>query len=369
MIFDGHAYTFPPLKGSGGFSDPGDLRRHLQQAIAVHHQPEWRVSDRTRAHNKDLINMSEWQYLSALKTSDFTIADNGRFEWTSEGELFAKQYFPPSIIDMSYPPDRLISEMDYAGVDKALLHRTPYLGIGNDFIAECVAKYPDRLHGLAHVREWKTRTDPEGSIANLERAIEIQGLSGLHFLPPQLDLYGYTGPWDTSEFHTFWDAVAKMNIPVFFSLKERSSPEQESYIQDVRTLIRWMERYPDVQVIMTHGMGWRLFIDGDGLNISEEVWRAFDNANLYLQWLFPIALGNVWDYPMPQVRPTMEECVSRIGANRIMWGTDMPIVMRSWTYQQNLDFIRNYTGFLSEESTNAILGGTVSRLLGLQELA
>jgi predicted TIM-barrel fold metal-dependent hydrolase len=65
----------------------------------------------------------------------------------------------------------------------------------------------------------------------------------------------------------------------------------------------------------------------------------------------------------------MEECVSRIGANRIMWGTDMPIVMRSWTYQQNLDFIRNYTGFLSEESTNAILGGTVSRLLGLQELA
>ena len=188
-------------------------------------------------------------------------------------------------------------------------------------------------------------------------------------MPPQLDLYGYTGPWDTSEFHTFWDAVAKMNIPVFFSLKERSSPEQESYIQDVRTLIRWMERYPDVQVIMTHGMGWRLFIDGDGLNISEEVWRAFDNANLYLQWLFPIALGNVWDYPMPQVRPTMEECVSRIGANRIMWGTDMPIVMRSWTYQQNLDFIRNYTGFLSEESTNAILGGTVSRLLGLPELA
>ena len=40
MIFDGHAYTFPPLNGPGGFSDPDALRRHLQQAIAVHHQPE-----------------------------------------------------------------------------------------------------------------------------------------------------------------------------------------------------------------------------------------------------------------------------------------------------------------------------------------
>ncbi|HAC17421.1 MAG TPA: hypothetical protein DCF78_02435 [Dehalococcoidia bacterium] len=95
------------------------------------------------------------------------------------------------------------------------------------------------------------------------------------------------------------------------------------------------------------------------------MWSAFDNPNLHLQWLFPIGLGSVWDYPMPQVRSTIEDCVNRIGADRIMWGTDMPIVMRFWTYRQNLDHIREYTESLSDEQRDAILGGTVARLLGL----
>ena len=365
MIFDGHAYTFPPLKGSCGFDNPGDMSRHLQQAIAVHHQPAWRINDRAPGDSHALIDMDNWNSLEALKSSDFKPAYNGRFEWTSEGQSFAKQYFPPSITDMYYPAQRLVAEMDYAGVDKALLHRTPYLGIGNDFVADCVAQYPDRLLGLAHTREWETHSDPDGSIRNIERAVNEQGLSGLHFLPPQLDLYDYHGPWDSKDFKPFWDAIATMGIPVFFSLKERSSQVVESYLQEVRTLTRWMENYPDVDVVMTHGMGWRLFVEGDRLNISEEVWSAFDNPRLYLQWLFPIALGNIWDYPMPQVRSTIEEGIARIGPERIMWGTDMPIVMRSWTYRQNLDFMKMHTESLPNDSQNNILGNTLYRLLNL----
>ena len=68
---------------------------------------------------------------------------------------------------------------------------------------------------------------------------------------------------------------------------------------------------------------------------------------------------------MPQVRPAIEECVKRIGADRIMWGTDMPIVSRFWTYRQNIDFIREHCDFLTKEELDAILGGTTARLLGV----
>ena len=54
-----------------------------------------------------------------------------------------------------------------------------------------------------------------------------------------------------------------------------------------------------------------------------------------------------------------------VGADRLMWGTDMPIVMRFWTYRQNIDFIRRYCSFLSTEEMDAILGGTSARLLGV----
>jgi predicted TIM-barrel fold metal-dependent hydrolase len=184
-------------------------------------------------------------------------------------------------------------------------------------------------------------------------------------LASYLDLYNYDGPWDAPGFHQFWDGVADLGIPVFFSLKPRRPPEDRSYAAELETLKRWMARYPDVPVVMTHGIEWRAFMTNDSVNLPDEVFAPFDHHNLHLQFLFPIALGAVWDYPMPQVKPAIEKCVSRIGADRIMWGTDMPIVMRFWSYQQNIDLIRTYSDQISADERDLILGGTVARLLGI----
>ena len=32
---------------------------------------------------------------------------------------------PPSVTDMDYSAESLVAEMDYAGVDMAMIHRTP----------------------------------------------------------------------------------------------------------------------------------------------------------------------------------------------------------------------------------------------------
>ncbi len=363
MIFDGHAYCFPSLRGTAGFSTAEHLRRHLQHAIANHFQPAFSATGRVEGDVKGLIDPSNWPSLDALEDSDFRAAGHGRFEWTTEGERYFKQYLPPSIVDMSYPAESLVAEMDYAGVDSALLHRTPYLGVGNEFIADCVWRFPDRLMGLAHVEEWLVESDPDEAISKVEQAIGEQGLSGFHFLPPQLNLYGQRGPWDGPGFRPFWDAVADLNVPVFFSLKGREDPVRDSYLQELKTLVRWMERYPEVTVVKTHGPQWPLFIEGDGISLPREVWEPFDNPNLYLQLLFPIGLGRMWDFPMPQVIPTIKECVERIGVHRLMWGTDMPMVTRFWTYRQNIDLIDRYCDFLAPEDRDALIGGTVARLL------
>ena len=353
MIFDGHAYCFPSLRGSAGFSDPDQLRRHLQLAISGNQQPVWRVRDRATGDNEALIDASNRYELKGVKDSDFHAAENGRFEWTVDGEVYTKQYLPPQITDMSYPPDRLVAEMDYAGVERALLHRTPYLGIGNDFIADCVKRFPERLMGLAHVEEWLISVDPDTSVQKVEKAIQQQGLSALQFLSPQLNLYGQREAWDGENFRPFWDRVSELEIPVFFSLKGRVDPRVESYIEELKTLRRWVNRYPDVTVVLTHGLEWPHFIKKDKIVLPEEVWVPFENPNLHLQLLFPISLGTVWDYPMTEVQPTIVECVERLGADRLMWGTDMPMIMRYWS-------------FLDTEQTDAILGNTSARLMGVE---
>ncbi len=371
MIYDGHAYCFPDLHGDGGFSDPDRFRKHLQLGIAHHFQPVWRKRDRAPADSSGLADPSVHWSFDALEDVDFRAAGYGRFEWTVDGEDYVKQYIPPSVTDMSYPAESLVAEMDYAGVDMALLHRTPYLGIGNEFVAGCVRRFPDRLQGLAHVEEWLIQTKPDESISKLEQAVNELGLMGLQFLPDQIPLYGQPADWDGPGLRPFWDAVAALNIPVFFtpgytSLASPGGDPLEAVLQGLRAISTWMERYPEVTVVLTHGFSWRMFAERDILAVPDEVYRAapIDNPNFHVQVLFAIFLGGMWDYPMPQVRPVMEQLVRHMGPNRIIWGTDIPMVLRFYTYRQNLDHIRRNCDFLASSEVDMIVGGNMARLLG-----
>ncbi len=369
MLFDSHAYCFPRLDGDGGFDDPDEFRRHLQFATARHHQPVWNTGDGSPADASDLVDSPDSPSLYSLKEAGFHAAGHGRFEWNGAGGTYVKQWLPPSVSDMAYPPERLIAEMDYAGVDVALLHRTPYLGLGNDFIVDCVRRFPGRLLGLAHTPEWLVASDPGAAAREVVSAVREGGLSGLQFLPPQMDLYNDYGAWDREEFLPFWDAVVDAGVPVFFSLNPRRQPLLESYLAEHETLRRWMKRYAGAPVVMTHGLSWKFWVSEDSLDVPDEVWETFDGNGLMLQLMFPIAVAINFDYPMPQMRPFLKKCLDRVGAERLMWGTDMPMVMRDWTYRQNINFIRDYCDFLSPKDSDMFFGGTIAGLLGVDAAA
>ena len=376
MIYDGHAYCFPDLTKDGGFADPEQFKRHVQVSMAGHFQPVWRKRDRAPGDNSGLADPNiPWSF-DGLRDSQFRLAGHGRMEWTAGGEDYVKQYFPPSIVDMSYPAANLVAEMDYAGVDMALLHRTTYLGIGNDFIADCVRLFPDRLQGLAHVEEWLVQPETDASIKKLARAVTEQGLSGLQFLPDFMLLYGQSADWDGPGLCPFWDALANLNIPLFLTPSTSYSSRAmsggspaEAVVGQLRKIRGWMERYPDNKVVLTHGLSWRMFVGENSLVIPEEVLDAVpsDNPNFYVQLLFPVLLGGIWDYPMLQVRPTMEKLVERIGVDRLLWGTDMPILMRFWTYKQSLDHMRICGDFLNADQVDQIVGGNMARLMGVSD--
>ena len=145
MFFDGHVYCFPDVRTVMGFPSPEAQRVHVQKSMANHHVQPWRRRDHAPGSTSTLMDASKWPQDDALADVNFRPTSHGRFEWTMDGEDYVKQYFPPSIVDMAYGPQALIAEMEYANVDGALLHRNPYLGLGNDFIADCVRQYPGRI--------------------------------------------------------------------------------------------------------------------------------------------------------------------------------------------------------------------------------
>tara|TARA_Y100001960_G_scaffold300652_1_gene349928 strand:+ start:1398 stop:2528 length:1131 start_codon:yes stop_codon:yes gene_type:complete len=369
-VYDGHAYCFPSLHGSGGFEQKEVFEKHQQVAISQHFQPVWTDHDRALVPDVSKISPADKWNIDSVKDIDFGPTHRGRYEWSYQGVRYVKQYMPPSVTNMSYDADDLVAEMDYAGVDRALLHRTPYLGLGNKYIYDCVQRFPDRLQGLAHVPEWQITDKIDDSIKMLEFAISELGLKGLQFLPDHMTLYNKAEDWDSNKFDPFWRSLEKLNVPLFITPRYTSLAGKSDLVENLNYQLQkvgnWMKKYPSIKVIWTHGLAWRLFIEKDGLSIPSSVYKAapLGNPNFYLQLLFPIFLGGVWDFPMKPVLPTLKELNERVGADRLIWGTDMPMVMRYYTYKQCLDQIKEYgKEVLSEKEIEMICGGNMYEIM------
>ena len=308
MIYDGHAYCFPsPDVASEGFDDPAEYWRFLQMFMAhARKQPSWRKRDRAAADGTGLADLSRPWDFDGLKDANFRTGEFGLVEWTEQGEEFAKQALPPWTVDFSFPAENLIAEMDYAGVGRALIHRTPYMTDSNRWIGDCVRRFPDRLDGLAHVPEWRVENETDAMIAELDRAIHTHGLAGLQFMPHHRRVYGQAGDWDGLGFRPFWEAVRVMKVPVYLTVG--TSPTLEGYLRELQVLRRWMETYPELTVVCTHGFNWRLLAGDDTLEIPDAVYETapIEHPNFHIQILFAVFLQTKWDYPMPQIRSALE---------------------------------------------------------------
>ena len=140
---------------------------------------------------------------------------------------------------------------------------------------------------------------------------------------------------------------------------------RQGYIDELRILMRWMERYPDTVCSLTHGFPWRAFLQGDHLVVPDEIWEPFSSPTCNIEVCFPVRLGDLFDFPYREVWPMLEEMLERVGADHLLWGTDMPFQNRFCTYRQSRDWIEKYCDFLSEADRTAIMGGTAARILGI----
>ena len=364
MIIDGHAYCFPPLGQANGFPSEQEHLCYLQREMADHHQPFWCLEDGGHRDSRQLANLDD-PTLDAIKSVGFRSGGYGRFTWTFEGKTYAKQYLPPYLTDLSHSPEMLIAQMDYAGIQRALLHVHPIFGFLNDFVADCVTRFPDRLLGLASIPDWQIEKDPMDAASEIERAY-ANGLHGYQFILSSRFRKRVTASWDSLACRPFWDAVTKFGKPIFFTIEPPCpGPTFDDYLGQLQIWQGWLARYPDVPAVLTHGFPWRLLLTKDrrGLHLPDVLFEPFRHSSAKMELLFPIALGNIWDYPYTELRPTLLQLVEQIGQDRLIWGSDMPNVERFSNYRQNLATFRvHYKDLLSDDAIDAITGRNVMEL-------
>ena len=369
MIFDSHVYCFVSPDRPAGHRTAEDHLAEVQVFHALHHQPAWRVRDRAPADARRLLDTAADEPLRHAGGVDFRVdREHGRMVWTIDGEDMTKQVYPPNLHDVAFGPGSCIGEMDYAGVDMALMHVDRALGLDVDFLAACVRRYPDRLRAMAPVDEAAIPSDPARAIVDLQHAIAGLGLHAIKFIPEYAYRAGLDG-WDDGAFRPFWEAAADLHVPIFFTLGARPgyADERAGFLAELGVLERWMERYPDCECSLTHGFPYRAFLDGNRLVLPDEIWKPWQNPRLRLEVSFPVRLGDLFDYPYREVWPTLEQMAERIGTDRLMWGTDMPFQNRFCTYRQSRTWIERYCTFLGTDGRADVMGGTAARLFGLAD--
>jgi predicted TIM-barrel fold metal-dependent hydrolase len=190
------------------------------------------------------------------------------------------------------PPERVIRFMDMVGIDKAVVStycNTP--GIKDDaleYVAENVAKYPDRLIPYVRLDPWYGQR----TLEVLTKAVEIYKFKGAKLHPVHYSLHPFGE--DTVN---IMKRAAHYVIPVLF----HCSDEMMCLPYQIEEACR---QSPDTKVILAHMGGF--FHRADAIEV------AYNNENVYL---------DTCEFPYPE---GIREAARKLGSRKLLFGTDLP---------------------------------------------
>jgi uncharacterized protein len=248
-------------------------------------------------------------------------------------------------------PERMIADMDRAGVDKVMLLGAYRQSLENSITTnnetlDIMHRYPDRVIGFAVVQP-----EPVGdALDEIKRCVDA-GMQGIGELNP----YGQGITFEDPKFLRIVEACIEHDLPLNLHVSEEIG---HFYLGKSTTPLRHYYqlalRYPELKLILAHWGGGLLFYE-----IMSEVRQN---------------LTNVWydTAASPLLYPTQKIfslALQMIDHKKIMYGSDYPLLICP-KKQDAPDFLP----FLSEiadidlplDVRNDIMGDNAARLLGLQ---
>ena len=254
-----------------------------------------------------------------------------------------------------FTAEMLLAHMDIAGVERAVLLQGPFYGECNEYVAEAVRKYPERLAAAAYIDPWLPFVEKElETICGMNHfcavKIECSEATGLFGIYKDATLYDKRIKW-------IWDVLEKKRLVLTLDLGAVGS---RSYQTDAVRMIA--EEHPNLKIVIAHlgQPGPLLDSDKDMLNqwkqqidlaLLPNVW--FDSASLP-------AYFHKEGYPYRSAEKYFLYALERIGPGKIMWGTDIPGLLIHSTYKQLIQLADIYMKEYGIQDRLMIIGQNAS---------
>jgi len=244
--------------------------------------------------------------------------------------------------------EQLLWEMDRNGVDKAVLvsANIELNPDDNEYGADCVSRYPDRLYQFADVDcSWSDTYHMPGAADRLRAAVDTYHVTGFtHYVKRDTEWFA------SEEGLRFFEVAAELRLIASLALPPTWQPA-------LRKLAR---RYPSVPFLCHHMAGARLD-DPEGL---AEIVKSAQVPNIYIKLSGFHYVSKVrWDYPQTDTHPVVRALYDNFGPKRLCWGSDYPVVRFAMTYQHALEAFRTHCDFVPDDDKALILGENLKGLL------
>jgi predicted TIM-barrel fold metal-dependent hydrolase len=242
--------------------------------------------------------------------------------------------------------EALIAAARAAGIDRVVQVTPSPLGYDNRYSFEGAQQHPHAVAGVIgrfdafapHLAE------------RLRKFMRQPAAVGVRFTLH----HDWAAGWlHAGKLDALFAAAQQQGVPVFLY-----APDQCEQLDRVAL------QFPELKLVVDH----TALRHGPGRNIDTnfaqwpQVIALARRPNVWMKVsYFPEAVAEYEPYPFPTAQRRFSELFEAVGPDRMMWGSNFPVVSHLCPYEQALDFVRSACEFLGAADRDAILGGNFMR--------
>jgi hypothetical protein len=256
-----------------------------------------------------------------------------------DGQTF--QMIPPELGDFGVTPEKLLEVMDKNNVEKAVLLQGQFFGFQNEYTAEAIKKYPTRFTGAASYDPFCNKVEDVKNylfktLGFKAVKFEVSNGSGLMAYHPPINL-------DGEVMNAQYKYAADLGLTFVIDIGR-----PRNCCWQVDELSNAIKKYPQVTFVICH----LLAPQRDDANLLREALGKLVMPNVYFDLASLAHNQQPEKFPYPTAVEHLKTAKSVVGADKLMFGTDMPGNLCRDTYDHLKDYIINGGVFTQSELEN-----------------
>ncbi|NLM10552.1 MAG: amidohydrolase [Clostridiaceae bacterium] len=250
---------------------------------------------------------------------------NGQAMW-STGDII--NLIPPELGEDSVTYEAVVKFMDENNIEKAVLLQGSFYGFQNHYTYQAIQKYPERFTGAATYDPFCLERD----------AIRDNLFNKLGFKIVKFEVSTGSG---LMSYHGKVDLSGDVMDEVFSDANERNLVfvidigRAESLSFQVDNLRKMISRYPDMKFVVCHLLAPR---PQDEAVMTEGI-RKLNLPNVWFDLAAMPSNVRPEKYPYPTAQHFLKIAKGIVGADRLIFGSDVPSVLTRDSYSNLVNFI------------------------------